>query len=133
MDDLHPATRRDSRRAPRPHHEPHHPARLIMRRFSLILLIALASPLAAQTGRHTITHEDVFLMKRVAGPVISPDGRCIVFSVSEPSYAEGEQVTDLWLVPTDGSAQPRRLTNTKGGVSVSEWRCTGRLTSLCAI
>ncbi len=74
-----------------------------MRRFSLVLLIALASPLAAQTGRHTITHEDVFLMKRVAGPVISPDGRWIVFSVSEPSYTEGEQVTDLWLVPTDGS------------------------------
>ncbi|PYP18075.1 MAG: prolyl oligopeptidase [Gemmatimonadetes bacterium] len=97
-----------------------------MRRFSLILLIALASPLAAQTGRHTITHEDVFLMKRVAGPVISPDGRWIVFSVSEPSYAEGEQVTDLWLVPTDGSAQPRRLTNTKGGESGVEWSPDGR-------
>src|SRR5881394_2273781 len=118
--------RRDSRRAPRPHREPHHPARLIMRRFSLVLLIALASPLAAQTGRHTITHEDVFLMKRVAGPVISPDGRWIVFSVSEPSYTEGEQVTDLWLVPTDGSAQPRRLTNTKGGESGVEWSPDGR-------
>ena len=92
-----------------------------MRRFSLVLLIALASPLAAQTGRHTITHEDVFLMKRVAGPVISPDGRWIVFSVSEPSYTEGEQVTDLWLVPTDGSTPPRRLTNTKGGESGVEW------------
>ncbi|HEV2669453.1 MAG TPA: S9 family peptidase [Gemmatimonadales bacterium] len=93
-----------------------------MRRFSLILLIALASPLAAQqTGRHTITHEDVFLMKRVAGPAISPDGRWIVFSVTEPSYTEGEQVSDLWLVPADGSAQPRRLTNTKGGESGVEW------------
>jgi len=80
----------------------------------------LTSPLAAQQ-RHTITHEDVFLMKRVGSPAISPDGRWIVFSVTEPSYTEGEQVSDLWLVPTDGSAEPRRLTNTKGGEGGVDW------------
>ncbi len=83
-------------------------------------LIWLASPLAAQQ-RHTITHEDVFLMKRVGSPAISPDGRWIVFSVTEPSYTEGEQVSDLWLVPSDGSAEPRRLTNTKAGESGVDW------------
>jgi dipeptidyl aminopeptidase/acylaminoacyl peptidase len=91
-----------------------------MRRFSLILCLALSAPLAAQQ-RHTITHEDVFLMKRVGSPAISPDGRWIVFSVSEPSYTEGEQVSDLWVVPSDGSAEPRRLTNTKGGESGVDW------------
>src|SRR5437667_8546342 len=80
----------------------------------------LCSPLAAQQ-RHTITHEDVFLMKRIAAPAITPDGRWIVFSVTEPSYTEGDQVSDLWLVPTDGSAEPRRLTNTKGGESGVGW------------
>ncbi len=93
-----------------------------MRRFSWILCIALSAPLAAQqSGRHTITHEDVFLMKRIAAPAITPDGRWIVFSVTEPSYTEGDQVSDLWLVPTDGSAEPRRLTNTKGGESGVGW------------
>jgi dipeptidyl aminopeptidase/acylaminoacyl peptidase len=70
--------------------------------------------------RHTITHEDVFLMKRIGSPAISPDGRWVVFSVTEPSYAD-DQVADLWLVPVDGSAQPRRLTNTKGGESGVAW------------
>jgi dipeptidyl aminopeptidase/acylaminoacyl peptidase len=83
-------------------------------------LIWLASPLAAQQ-RHTITHEDVFLMKRISSPAISPDGRWIVFSVTEPSYTEGEQVSDLWVVPTDGNAEPRRLTNTKGGEGGVDW------------
>ncbi len=93
-----------------------------MRRFDLIFCIALATPVVAQqTGRHTITHEDVFLMKRVASPAISPDDRWIVFSVTEPSYTEGEQVSDLWLVPSDGSAEPHRLTNTKGGESGVDW------------
>ena len=86
----------------------------------LACLIWLASPVATQQ-RHTITHEDVFLMKRVSAPAISPDGRWIVFSVTEPSYTEGDQVSDLWVVPSDGSAEPRRLTNTKGGESGVDW------------
>src|SRR5436190_7032639 len=86
----------------------------------LLAAICFAFPLAAQQ-RHTITHEDVFLMRRVGSPAISPDGRWIVFSVTEPSYTEGEQVSDLWLVPTDGSAEPRRLTNSKGGEGGVDW------------
>src|SRR5256712_14054044 len=82
-------------------------------------IIWLATPLAAQQ-RHTITHEDVFLMKRISSPAISPDGRWVVFSVTEPSYTDGEQVSDLWLVPADGRARPRRLTNTKAGRSGPE-------------
>src|SRR5712691_3421162 len=90
------------------------------RAIHLLAAICFAFPLAAQQ-RHTITHEDVFLMKRVGSPAISPDGRWIVFSVTEPSYTEGEQVSDLWLVPTDGSAEPRRLTNSKGGETGVDW------------
>src|SRR2546423_1698156 len=91
-----------------------------MRHLSLLGCAAalLCAPLAAQQ-RHTITHEDVYLMKRIGSPAISPDGRWVVFSVTEPSYTEGDQISDLWLVPLDGSAEPRRLTNTKGGERVS--------------
>ena len=89
-----------------------------IRAVSIALLLSL--PLAAQQ-RHTITHEDVFLSKRVGSPAISPDGRWVVFSVTEPSYTDGEQVSDLWVVPLDGSAEPRRLTNTKGGESGVDW------------
>src|SRR5437667_413420 len=95
---------------------------VMMRKLQLFpwVIGLLYSPLAAQQ-RHTITHEDVFLMKRVGSPAISPDGRWIVFNVTEPSYTEGDQVSDLWLVPIDGSAEPRRLTNTKGGESGVDW------------
>jgi dipeptidyl aminopeptidase/acylaminoacyl peptidase len=91
----------------------------------LACFVLLSSPLAAQQ-RHTITHEDVFLSKRVGSPAISPDGRWVVFSVTEPSYTEGEQVSDLWLVPLDGSAEPRRLTNSKGGESGVDWSSDSR-------
>src|SRR6267142_3137512 len=91
---------------------------MTMRQLQLLActIVLLCSPLTAQQ-RHTITHEDVFLMKRLSSPAISPDGRWVVFSVTEPSYTDGEQVSDLWIVPLDGSAEPRRLTNSKGGES----------------
>jgi dipeptidyl aminopeptidase/acylaminoacyl peptidase len=92
-----------------------------MRPFSLLAGASLLWTSLAAQQRHTITHEDIYLMKRVASPVISPDGRSIVFSVTEPSYTDGEQVSDLWLVPTDGSTPPRRLTNSKAGESGVDW------------
>jgi len=96
-------------------------------------LLSAAPAFAQQTSaRHTITHEDVFLMKRVGGPALSPDGRWAVFSVTEPSYVESNQVSDLWIVPTDGSTPPRRLTNTKGGESGVEWSPDGRKIAFAA-
>ncbi|MDX2042927.1 MAG: S9 family peptidase [Acidobacteriota bacterium] len=92
---------------------------------SIIALMALVVVVSAQSKR-TITHEDVWLMKRVGAPVPSPDGKWVVFSVLEPSYVEADQVADLWIVPADGSAKPRRLTSTKGGESGATWSPDGK-------
>jgi dipeptidyl aminopeptidase/acylaminoacyl peptidase len=96
---------------------------------SLVALAAFATAasLSAQSAqRRPITHEDVWLMKRVGAPAVSPDGRWAVFSVSEPAYHDQDQVSDLWIVPTDGSAEPRRLTGTRGGESGAAWSPDGR-------
>jgi dipeptidyl aminopeptidase/acylaminoacyl peptidase len=69
-----------------------------------------------------ITHEKLWLMKRVGVPVVSPDGKWVIFSVLEPSYESDKEISDLWIVATDGNSAPRRLTNTKapeGGVAWS--------------
>jgi dipeptidyl aminopeptidase/acylaminoacyl peptidase len=66
-----------------------------------------------------VTHETLWMMKRVGQPAASPDGKWVVFSIVEPSYEDGKQISDLWLVATAGGTSPRRLTNTKapeGGV-----------------
>ena len=76
---------------------------------------------ALACAKTPITHEDVFLMKRAGAPVPSPDGKWVVFSVIEPAYEESQQVSDLWIVAADGSARPRRLTNTKGPETGVEW------------
>jgi dipeptidyl aminopeptidase/acylaminoacyl peptidase len=79
---------------------------------------ALAQP---SSGKSVITHEAIWLMKRVGAPVPSPDGKWVVFSLIEPAYDEKDQVSDLWIVPADGSAKPRRLTFSKTGESGVSW------------
>ncbi|HEV2884613.1 MAG TPA: hypothetical protein VGW36_07125, partial [Pyrinomonadaceae bacterium] len=92
--------------------------------FTAFLFIFLfAVPTGAQTtsGKKPITHESMWLIKRVGAPVPSPDGRWVVFSLVEPAYDDKDQVSDLWVVPADGSSKPRRLTATKGGESGIAW------------
>ena len=45
----------------------------------------------------------------------------VVFSLVEPAYDEKDQVSDLWIVPADACAKPRRLTFSKGGESGVAW------------
>jgi len=71
--------------------------------------------------RTPISHESMWLMKRVGPATPSPDGKWVVFSLVEPGYDEKDQTSDLWIVPADGSAKPRRLTFTKSGESGMSW------------
>src|SRR5271167_608390 len=68
-----------------------------------------------------ITHEALWMMKRVGTPVASPDGKWVVYSVLEPSYDADKAVSDLWLVPVDGRKPPRRITNTKAPEGDAAW------------
>jgi dipeptidyl aminopeptidase/acylaminoacyl peptidase len=89
-----------------------------MRVVRLAILAALPCLLLARTP---ISHEDVWLMKRVDGPIPSPDGKWVLFNVTEPAYDEKDQSSDLWIVPSDGSAKPRRITQSKTAESGATW------------
>lgn len=93
-----------------------------MRRLCLALpLILLAGlGLRAQT-RVALTHETLWSFKRVGAPAPSPDGRWVVFPVSEVTYDPAQDVSDLWIVAADGSGPPRRLTSNKAGEAGPAW------------
>jgi dipeptidyl aminopeptidase/acylaminoacyl peptidase len=90
----------------------------------LPLLTAAGLLLAGNTlaaGKRIPTHEDIWLMKRVGPPVVSPDGRWIVVSVVEPSYDDNAQLSDLWLIDTSARASSRRLTSTRRAETGVTW------------
>ena len=87
----------------------------------LALIVLLLPALLQAQDRKAITHEDLWLMPRVGAAAVSPDGRLAVFPVVEPAYASDQQVTDLWLVATDGKSAPRRLTQTRTPEAGQTW------------
>ena len=72
-----------------------------------------------------LTHEIMVKLKKVGAPVISPDGKFIVYSQVETSYNLDEQTTDLWLAPSDGKISPRRITSSKSGEDNYFWSPSG--------
>jgi dipeptidyl aminopeptidase/acylaminoacyl peptidase len=76
---------------------------------------------AAAQAKAPVTHESLWMMKRVGAPIVSPDGKWVLFSVVEPSYEADKASNDLWLVPSAGGAPPRRITNTKAGEGGAAW------------
>ena len=89
--------------------------------FVLVALISASWLNAKAQNKVPLTHEIMWSLKRVGAPIPSPDGKWVVFSLVEPAYDEKDQVSDLWILPADGSAKPRRLTSTKGGESGVVW------------
>ena len=79
------------------------------------------TPAPALPPKAVITHEKLWMMKRVGAPTVSPDGKWVIFSVLEPSYEADKDVSDLWIAASDGSSPPRRLTNTKAAEGAVAW------------
>jgi dipeptidyl aminopeptidase/acylaminoacyl peptidase len=85
-------------------------------------LMASAATMAQSSAPlKPITHETLWMMKRVGAPAASPDGKWVVYSVLEPSYEPDKAVSDLWVAAVDGLKAPRRITNTKAPEGSVAW------------
>src|SRR6201989_15884 len=80
-----------------------------VRAVTIIILISAAWLFVSAQTKVPLTHETMWMMKRVGAPVPSPGGKWVVFSLVEPAYDEKDQVSDLWIVPTGARAKPRPL------------------------
>ncbi len=82
-------------------------------------------PLALQAGEtRPITPRDLWAMKRVGSPALSPDGRKVVLTVQEWSIEKNKSTTNLWLVEPSGGA-PRRLTTSQANDGAPVWSPDG--------
>ena len=106
-----------------------------MRLFSAITaLVFLGVPVQQVSAEELrpVTHEDVWKMNRLGSPLVGPKGQLAIVSITEPSYEEDGDISDLWLIQVDGSAAPRRLTSTKESESGIAWRSDGRAIAFTA-
>jgi dipeptidyl aminopeptidase/acylaminoacyl peptidase len=77
-----------------------------MRRLFLLSLslIAFAFPAFAQ-AKHPFTFEDMMKLKRVGEPVVSPDGKWVIFSVVDVNLEANAKTPHIWIVPTAGGQE----------------------------
>lgn len=80
-----------------------------------------AASAVAQAPRRAITHEDVWLTKRLGAPDPSPDGKWVAFVVTDPAYKADEQWADIWVKSTGDDTPPRRLTYSKAAEAGVAW------------
>lgn len=106
------------------------------RPFPLLFLAALCVaslsvlPGAAPAAPTLITAADLFALKQLESPALSPDGRWVVYVVRsiEPkpeSTDDWVYRTQLWLAAVDGKTAPRQLTFGAAGNSNPVWSPSG--------
>ncbi len=89
-----------------------------------ILLLALAAVSAAAADPRPITPADLWKVKRLAAPAVSPDGKSVAYAVQEWSVEKNQSTSSLWLTDVaDGTT--RRLTQAKGSDGSPAWSPDG--------
>jgi len=103
-------------------------------RFAVFTLVALRATSIffsveqkAQTSKRPLELKDYFRVEIADSPAISPDGRWVAFARSYIVEAENRRHSEIWLVPSDGSAAPARITNPAFSSSGPRWSPDGKL------
>jgi dipeptidyl aminopeptidase/acylaminoacyl peptidase len=102
-------------------------------RTRLMCLIAVAGILVAgallpQTAdARPLTVQDYYRLITVQAPAMSPDGRWVAFIRTAIAEAENRRQSEVWIVPADGSAAARRVSDPALNATGPRWSPDGRL------
>ncbi|HKV92514.1 MAG TPA: S9 family peptidase [Candidatus Angelobacter sp.] len=105
-----------------------------MRRFSLSVFLLAAivliggafGQLSAQApSKKPFTFEDMMALKRVDDPVVSPNGKWIMFSAVDVNLKANKKTPHLWVLPLAGG-EAHELPSTAAGESNGRWSPDGQ-------
>lgn len=76
--------------------------------------------------KRPIRVDDLFSIKLLSDPQISPDGKTIAFAQTTLDYGNDKYHSHIWLVPVDGSVPPRQFTFGDGRDRAPRWSPNGK-------
>ena len=94
---------------------------------AVVILLAVGLPWAAAAvdARRVPTVDDLLMLKSAGGAKISPDGNCVVYTITETDFTQDSYVSHLWLAdPAPG----RTFQLTRGDKSCggADWSPDGK-------
>lgn len=103
----------------------------------IFLLTGIFARDAQQSGEETastrrlITIDDLFKIKRVSGPQISPEGKWIAYTVTETDLEKNTSETAVWMIPSAGG-EALCMTGKGSSASSPRWSPDGKYLSFTA-
>ncbi len=95
-------------------------------RLTFLAVLWLESTSLGAGASRLITPHDLWAMKRLGSPSASPDGKTVVFTVTEWSIEKNKSTTHLWAVDLAGGT-PRRLTSAPNATDTApRWSPDGK-------
>ncbi|HEX8144846.1 MAG TPA: S9 family peptidase [Pyrinomonadaceae bacterium] len=92
---------------------------------AVILLLALASAALAQQAGRRLTVNELLKVRRVSDPQVSPDGRTVAFTITDPDVAANKSKTQVYLIGVEGG-EPRALTSGEQSAESPRWSPDGK-------
>jgi dipeptidyl aminopeptidase/acylaminoacyl peptidase len=89
------------------------------------LALVLPGSIQAQPKKRPITLEDLWKVKRLGKPAISPDGRWVAVEVTTFNMEKNNGTSQIWLLSTDGKTH-KQLTRYRGKNSGPVWSPDGK-------
>jgi len=91
--------------------------------FGIISL--LSDPVAGLAEKRPLNPEDIFALKEITDPRISPDGRVVAYEVTSLDRARDAADTDIWMSPVAGG-EALRLTSGRESETTPRFSPDGR-------
>jgi len=94
----------------------------------LLLILACASLVLAQTARRPFKIDDIARLRDVRDPQVSPDGQWVAYVVGTVDTKEDKANSHIWMVSFDGKSD-RQMTFSQDSESSPRWSPDGKYLS----
>ena len=98
---------------------------------TFVILVPLLLSAASVAQERPLNIDDLMKLKSVSGPVVSPEGEWVVYSVRARDMEEDKSNSQLWVVPTAGG-EPVRMTASETSAGDPQWSPDGKYLSFTA-
>ena len=99
--------------------------------FLIFMVVFVCSSFAQNKTKRSLIPTDVYKIKTIADPQVSPDGKWVAYVLSAVDTGKDKRNSDIWMISWDGK-ENLQMTNTEDGESSPRWSPDGKYLSFLA-